>query len=414
MQFQYRAKSNTGKITDGVVAAASQAEAVRLLQKQSLFPLFVQPRGVATPRFSFLDLAYFRKMQTYTKPAEVALFTRQMASMVGAGLSVTRSLRSCARDTGTKKFSQMLEEVAQQVEQGKSLSTSMGDYPGTFDRIYTGLLQTAEASGNLDSTLAQLAEYLERTEALRLKVKAALRYPYFVLGVMAAVLTLMMVKIIPMFAKIYDGFGFPLPKPTQVLVNVSNAVVHNLPVFIGGVVVLIVVINVAGSTPKGHLILDSLKLRMPILGRLLRLYTVSRFARTLGILVSSGTHILYSLDIARAVAGSLLFEQAIEQVRHDVQEGSTMSNAMANAGVFPQTMVQMVATGEETGRLDEMLHRTSVFYEQQVTAAVDGLSSLIEPVIIVGLGSMVGLMIIALYYPIFMMGAAIKGGTGGG
>ena len=371
MQFLYRAKTPSGKVQEGTLSAANQIEAVRLLQKQSLFPLLVRPRGGAARRPALLQTAYFRKMQTYTKPATVALFTRQMASMVGAGLSVVRSLHGAARDQSSKKFARMVQEIAQQVEQGRSLSEAMSAYPGTFDRIYTGLLQTAEVSGNLDTTLAQLADYLERTEALRLKVKAALRYPYFVLGVMAAVLTLMMVKIIPMFAKIYDGFGFPLPKPTLLLVKISNAVVHNLPVAICSVVALVVAVHVAGGTERGRIVLDSLKLRIPILGRLTRLYILSRFARTLGILVSSGTHILYALDISRAVAGSLVFERGIEQVRHEVQGGSTMAVALGRqAEVFPPTMVQMVATGEETGRLDEMLARTALFYEQQVTAAV--------------------------------------------
>lgn len=411
VEFAYKARAADGSVQRGVLAAASQAEAVRALQKQALYPMRVAPRrrdtrtAGAMPRFGALA-----RMRTYTKPVAVALFTRQMASMTGAGLSVVRSLRSAARDQSTKAFSRMIDKIADDVESGTSLSQAMSAYPGTFDRIYTGLLQTAEVSGNLDLTFAQLADYLERTEAIRLKVKAALRYPYFVFGTMIAVLALMMLKIIPMFAKIYEGLDFPLPKPTQILVTISNTLVRNLPLTLGLVAGLVVLGQVLGSTERGRLLLDTLKLRVPVLGRLLRLYIVSRFSRTLGILLSSGTHVLYSLEVARAVAGNLLYERRIEAVRRDVEQGVPMAAAFGRARVFPETMVQMVATGEETGRLDDMLGRSAVFYEQQVTAAVDGLSSLIEPVIIVSLGTIVGMMILALYYPIFMMGSAIRGG----
>jgi type IV pilus assembly protein PilC len=333
-----------------------------------------------------------------------------MASMTGAGLSLVRALRSASRDSSSARFSRMVEDVARRVEEGQSLSQAMAAYPGTFDRIYTGLIQTAEVSGNLDTTFAQLAEYLERSEIIRAKVKAALRYPYFVFGTMIAVLALMLLKIIPMFAKIYQGLDFPLPRPTQILVNVSTTLVHNLPIVLGVVVGIVVLARIIGSTTRGRLALDHLKLKIPVLGKLLHLYTISRFARTLGILLASGTQILYALEVSRAVAGSLLFEQRIDRVRQEVESGVSMAVAMGHARLFPETMLQMIATGEETGRLDDMLVRCSNFYEQQVTAAVDGLSSLIEPVIIVTLGSIVGTMILALYYPIFMMGTAIRSG----
>lgn len=410
MQFQYRAKTSTGQIQAGVVAAANPAEAVRLLQKQALLPLHVAPKTATPGRVAGLDLSFLVRMRTYTKPVVVALFTRQMASMVGAGLPVVRALRGAARDQSSKRFAQIVEDVARQVEQGRSLSQAMSQYPGTFDRIYTGLLHTAEVSGNLDVTFEQLADYMERTEALRLKVKAATRYPQFVFGVLVAVMALMMLKIIPMFAKIYAGLNFPLPKPTQALVGVSNALVRNLPLVLGAVVGLVALWHVVGATTRGRLLLDGLKLRVPILGRLMRLYIVSRFARTLGILLQSGTHVLQALEISRAVAGSLVFERAVERVRRDVEGGTAMAAALGRSRIFPETMVQMVATGEETGCLDDMLRRSALFYEQQVTAAVDGLASLIEPVIIVLLGTVVGAMIIALYYPIFMMGSAIRGG----
>jgi len=407
-QFAYRARRTDGGIERGVLAAASEADAARTLQQRALLPLRLSPqaRGRSAPS----GRGFFRAMKTHTNPLTVALFTRQMASMVGAGLSLVRALRSAARDQSSARFARIVEDVARQVEEGQSLSQAMSAYPGTFDRIYTGLLQTAEVSGNLDTTFAQLAEYLERSETIRAKVKAALRYPYFVFGTMIAVLALMLLKIIPMFAKIYQGLDFPLPRPTQILVNVSTTLVHNLPMVLGIVAMLVLLARLAGSSTRGRLALDHMKLKIPIMGKLLHLYTISRFARTLGILLASGTQVLYALEVSRAVAGSLLFERRIDRVRQEVETGTSMAVSMRNAQLFPETMLQMVATGEETGRLDDMLVRSSNFYEQQVTAAVDGLSSLIEPVIIVSLGSIVGMMILALYYPIFMMGTAIRSG----
>jgi type IV pilus assembly protein PilC len=302
--------------------------------------------------------------------------------------------------------------VADSVQRGDSLSIALARHPGAFDEVLTSLVHTGEVSGTLDRILEQTATYLERAETLRLRVKAALRYPIFVFVILLVVLTLMLVWIVPMFTEIYARFRVPLPWPTKLLVAASAGVLHNLPLVLAVGLGLVAAASYAANTPAGRLSLDSLRLRMPLFGRLARMYAISKFARGLSILTASGTQILASLRVIRPVPGNRVIERGIDQVRAQVEEGSSLARALGNAAVFPEMLVQMTATGEETGKLDTMLSRTADFYEQRVTAAVDGLSSLIEPITIIVLGGMVGLMLMALYLPIFSLGQAMRSGLG--
>jgi type IV pilus assembly protein PilC len=256
----------------------------------------------------------------------------------------------------------------------------------------------------------QTAGYLERAEHLRLKVEAALRYPTFVITFALLVLMAMILKIIPMFATIYSRFKVPLPLPTLMLLNLSKLVTDNLLLCTALVVVATTLGWYWAQTERGRYTIDQAKFNFPIFGPLIRMYAVTKFARTLGILTSSGTQILYALKVMRPVPGNKVLEQGIDYVRSRVEAGTSLSKAMSDAEVFPEMLVQMTATGEETGQLDNLLSRTADFYEQRVTAAVDGLSSLVEPIAIVVLGALVGVMLIALYLPIFSLGQAMRTG----
>jgi len=251
---------------------------------------------------------------------------------------------------------------------------------------------------------------MERAEALRLKVEAALRYPSFVLTFAGLVLLAMVLKIIPMFAGIYDRFRVPLPLPTQILLTTSKVITGNLPIVIAVVALLGLLTWSWSQTENGRYWLDRAKFRMPLFGPLIRMYAITKFARTLSILTASGTQILYSLKVMRPVPGNKVMERGIDEVRTRVEQGVSLSRAMTESAAFPEMLVQMTATGEETGQLDTMLSRTADFYEQRVSAAVDGLSSLIEPIAIVVLGGMVGIMLLALYLPIFNLGQAMRSG----
>jgi len=275
------------------------------------------------------------------------------------------------------------------------------------------LVHTGEVSGTLDLIMEHTATYLERAETLRLKVEAALRYPTFVLTFAGLVLVAMIVKIIPMFATIYQRFRVPLPLPTRILLAVSNVVTSNILVFSVLAAATVFMTWAWVQTDQGRARIDRIKFDLPLFGPLIRMYAVTKFARTLGILTGSGTQILHALKVLRPVPGNKVLEQGIDEVRGQVERGSSLAKAMDETGVFPEMLVQMTATGEETGKLDAMLTRTADFYEQRVSAAVDGLSSLVEPIAIVALGLVVGLMLIALYLPIFSLGQAMRSGLVG-
>ena len=415
--YFYRARDANGRAHEGIEVASSEEEVLRILEGSQLVPVFIESRqGASVERAASRArgsyTAWLDRLRSRVKPVSVALFARQISTMISAGLPIVRSLRSIARDHEDKKLSVILGLVADDVEKGEALSAALAKHPGAFDDVFVSLVNTGEVSGTLDKIMEQTATYLERAETLRLKVQAALRYPIFVLSFALLILVAMVVKIVPMFATIYERFRVPLPLPTQILLSISRLVVGNL---LAVTILLALAIWAANSylqTPRGKLALDRLKLNLPLFGPLIRMYAVTKVSRTLGILTASGIQILYALKVMKPVPGNRVLEKGIDEIRARVEEGGSLSRAMQDAEVFPEMLVQMTATGEETGHLDEMLMRTADFYEQRVSAQVDGLSSLVEPVAIVVLGGLVGVMLLALYLPIFNLGQAMRQGLG--
>jgi type IV pilus assembly protein PilC len=415
--YFYKARDASGRSHEGIEVAASEEEVLRILEGSQLTPDYIESRvpGGTTALRGELAKRYQEmavRWRTTVKPISVALFARQLSTMIGAGLPLVRSLRSIARDHEDRRMSAILERVADDVQKGDALSSALAKHPGAFDEVFVSLVNTGEVSGTLDRIMEQTASYLERAETLRLKVQAALRYPIFVLSFASIILVVMIVKVIPMFSTIYDRFKVPLPVPTRILLGISNAVVNNLLVAVGLTAVLALLVIYLAQTNRGRFEIDRLKFNLPLFGPLIRMYAITKFSRTLGMLTASGTQILYALKVIKPVPGNRLIERGIEQVRSRVEEGDSLSRAMGDTGVFPEMLVQMTATGEETGQLDNMLSRTADFYEQRVTAQVDGLSSLVEPVAIVVLGGLVGIMLLALYLPIFSLGQAMRSGLG--
>lgn len=420
--YYYRARDTFGRAHEGIEVASSEDEVLRALSQMQLTPVLIEPRAmngnggaaaVARPAVAesapTLSLAHLFRRRV--EPGSVALFARQLATMMSAGLPLVRALRSIARDHHDHRLSTILDQVGDDVQKGESLATALGRHPEAFGEVFVSLVQTGEVSGSLDEVLDQTAGYFERAEMLRLKVEAALRYPTFILTFAGGVLLAMFFKIIPMFSDIYSRFRVQLPAPTRLLLATSHALTSH------ALAVLLVVL-LAGfalwawlRTDDGRIRFDAMKFRIPLFGALVRLYAMTRYARTLGILVGSGTNILYALRVLRPVPGNLMVARGIDQVRTQVEGGASLSRAMADTGVFPDMLIQMTATGEETGRLDEMLSRTADFYEQRVTAKVEGLSSLVEPVAIVLLGLVIALMLVALYLPIFNLGHAMRSGV---
>lgn len=413
--YYYKARDLSGRAHEGIEVANSEDEVLRILENSKLVPVLIESRSPAgaeaiPSEFTRRLAASLERWRTSLKPGSVALFARQLSTMIGVGLPLVRSLRSIARDHHDRKLAAVINQVADDVQKGDSLSNALAKHPMAFDEVFVSLVNTGEVSGTLDQIMDHTAAYLERAEALRLKVEAALRYPTFVLTFAGLVMVAMIVKIIPMFANIYDRFRVRLPLPTLILLSISRTITSNLVLF--GLLAL-----AAGAafwywrqTERGRLQLDRLKFGLPIFGQLIRMYSITKFSRTLGILTASGTQILYALRVMRPVPGNKVLEQGIDFVRGQVEQGSSLARAMSEAGVFPEMLVQMTSTGEETGQLDAMLMRTADFYEQRVTAAVDGLSSLVEPIAIVVLGMVVGMMLVALYLPIFSLGQAMRSG----
>ena len=414
--YFYRARDLSGRAHEGIEVAASEEEVLRMLENSQLTPVFIETRAsmgsvaAARAEWSKPVAEALERWRGGVKPAAVALFARQLATMIAAGLPLVRSLRSINRDHYDKRLAVVLDRVADDVQKGDSLSAALAKHKHVFDEVFVSLVNTGEVSGTLDQIMEHTAAYLERAEALRLKVEAALRYPIFVLTFAVLVMIAMIVKIVPMFATIYSRFRVPLPLPTRILLGTSQVVTSNLLTTTALALLVLITIWYWAQTERGRSALDRAKFNLPIFGPLIRMYAITKFARTLGILTMSGTQILYALKVMRPVPGNRVLARGIDYVRTRVEEGSSLNKAMSDAGVFPEMLVQMTATGEETGQLDTLLMRTADFYEQRVTAAVDGLSSLVEPIAIVTLGALVGLMLIALYLPIFSLGQAMRQG----
>ena len=416
--YFYRARDLSGRPHEGVEVAGSEEEVLRILEGSKLVPVLIESRTRAGAQAE--PSALSRRLRTAldrwrsrVKPGSVALFARQTSTMIGAGLPLVRSLRSISRDHYDRKLAAVLEDVADSVQKGDSLSSALARHPGTFDEVLVSLVATGEMSGTLDRIMDQTAAYMERAEMLRLRVEAALRYPVFVLSFAILVLCAMVLKIIPMFAGIYDRFRVPLPLPTRVLLFTSKLVTGHLPIVALAVAIGGVIAWTWAQSERGRHRIDQAKFAVPLFGPLIQMYAVTKFARTLSILTASGTQILHSLRVMRPVPGNKVLERGIDFVRTRVEQGSSLARAMAESEVFPEMLVQMTSTGEETGQLEHMLSRTADFYEQRVAAAVDGLSSLVEPIAIVVLGGLVGVMLLALYLPIFNLGQAMRQGLVG-
>ena len=414
--YYYRARDLEGRPHEGVEVATSEDDVLRMLEEARLVPVSIEvrtgeARPLPAPGLGARWRVLLHRWRGAVKPGSVALFARQLSTMAGAGLPLVRALRSIARDHEDRRLAVILEGVADDVQKGDTLAPALARHPQAFDEVFVSLVNTGEVSGTLDQILEQTATYLERAEELRLKVEAALRYPTFVLVFSMLVMIGMLLWVIPRFSDIYARFKVPLPWPTQLLLTISQAITQHLLLAVLAAVAVGLVTWNAARTDAGRLWMDRAKFGLPIFGPLIRMYAITKLARTLGMLTASGTQILYALKVLRPVPGNRVLELGLDRVRSRVEQGSSLSHAMTEAGVFPEMLVQMTATGEETGQLDNMLKRTADFYEQRVSAAVQGLSSLVEPVAIVILGAVVGIMLIALYLPVFSLGQAMRQGV---
>ncbi len=402
--FKWSGRDGSGAAKSGEIEAANQAAAVGLLRQQKItLDSVSEKKGLSMS----LEIPGLEAQPT---KKDLVVFTRQFATMIDAGLPLVQCLDILGNQQEKNSFKKIILRIKEDVEGGSTFADALNKHPRVFDALYVNLVAAGEVGGILDTILNRLAAYIEKAEALKSKVKSALVYPSTIVGVAVAVTSILLIFVVPMFQEMFSSSGTALPLPTQILVDVSTIIKHYMVY-----VVLIVVGFVVGfvyfyRTPVGRALVDDLLLKIPIFGNLIRKVAVARFTRTLGTMIASGVPILDALEITARTAGNKTVERDVLMTRSGISEGKTLAEPMSQSKVFPPMVVQMVAVGEATGNMDAMLNKIADFYDQEVDDAVSALTSLLEPMLMVFLGVVVGGMVIALYLPIFNMADTLGGG----
>jgi type IV pilus assembly protein PilC len=401
-EFAWEARARTGELRKGSMEADDEESVNQKLRSQQLTPTKVKKKAKA------LSMTF----GSGVSGKDLVTFTRLFATMIDAGLPIVQCLEILQGQTDNVRFSIVLRDVKASVEQGATFSDSLRRHPKVFDPLYTNLVQAGEVGGILDTIMNRLAVYNEKAMKLKRQVKGAMVYPSSVVVIFSGVLSVLLGFVIPSFKNIFRDLGSPddLPVLTQYVIAVSEAFTHNILFVILGVGAFGYGISRVYKRPNGKRFFHRTLLRMPIMGPVMRKIAVARFTRTCGTLLSSGVPILDALDIVARTAGNMVVEEAILYARLKISEGKNMAGPLMETNVFPPMVVQMVGVGEQTGALDAMLSKIADFYEDEVDVAVAGLTSLIEPIMMVVIGGTVGVVLIAMYLPIFAMAGKIKGG----
>jgi len=400
--YVFEGRTRAGATRKGVIEASNEAAAMAQLRAQQILPTQVKAKSKDL-------LAGLSLPASGPKTRDLVVFTRQFATMIDAGLPLVQCLDILAEQQPNKPFQQALRQVKADVEQGSTFADALAKHPKIFDELYTNLVAAGEVGGILDTILNRLAVYLEKADALARKVKGAMVYPITVLVVAIGVLVVLLVKVIPVFQKMFAEFGGTLPGPTQVVINISEFMQAWIVVILAGLGGTLVAFFQARRRSRSFRYqTDAIFLKMPIFGPLLRKVAVARFSRTLGTMISSGVPILDALDIVAKTAGNLVVEEALQKTRSAISEGKTIAEPLTESKVFPSMVVQMIGVGEQTGAMDAMLQKIADFYEDEVDTAVAALTQMLEPLMMVFLGGSVGAILIAMYLPIFKIAEAVK------
>lgn len=395
--FAYKVKDKAGKLHDGEMQASSQAAVAKALRERGFMPVSVEAKKAS----SLQKEIKIPGLSGRIKVKEVSIFSRQFATMINSGLSLLRSLTILAEQTPNRAFKDVILGVKADVEKGASLSQALEKHPKVFGRLYTSMVKSGEVGGVLDETLERLALTLEAQVELRQQVKSAMMYPVAVFGLVIFIVIAMLIFVVPMFESMFADFGAELPLPTRLLMMISDIFLTYWYVAIAVAVTVIIGFKRWIATDKGRSRFDTIKLKLPIFGNLVHKTALARFSHTLAALTRTGVPILMSMDIVAETSGNAVVARAVHGVQASVKEGESIAEPLANHPVFPPMVVQMMAVGEETGALDTMLEKVGDFYDREVKTMVEGLTSLIEPLLVVVLGATVGGMLLALYLPIF-------------
>jgi type IV pilus assembly protein PilC len=399
--YTFRGTNRQGAAVTGERMAQSKTELAAMLRREQINVSKVSEKG---KEFAFPTFG------TGVNAKELAIFTRQFSVMIDAGLPLVQCLEILAQQQENKTFQKILTGVRASVEGGQTLAASLKQYDKVFDALYYNMVDAGETGGILDTILQRLSTYIEKNVKLKRAVKSAMIYPTAVIGIAVLVIALLLWKVVPIFVTLFNGLGAELPLPTRIVIGLSQ--------FVGSVYGLLIVFVAIGAgvglklwhgTPQGRMAIDSTMLRLPIIGMLLRKIAVARFTRTLGTLISSGVPILEGLDITARTSGNAVVEKAIQQTRKSVEAGQSLVDPLKETDVFPGMVTQMIGVGEQTGAMDAMLQKIADFYEEEVDAAVKDMLTLLEPVMILFLGIVVGGIVISLYLPLFSLISKLSG-----
>ena len=394
--FIYEGKLANGSIKKGELEAENKTAAQAQLRRQRITPTKLK----AKPK----DIVLFEQG---VKTKEVVIFTRQFATMINAGLPLVQCLDILGSQAENPTFRKIILQIKSDIESGTTFADALGRHPKVFDTLYVNLVAAGEIGGVLDVVLNRLAQYMEKAEALKAKVKGAMTYPIIVLAVAFLVVAILMIFVIPTFKDMFTQFGSTLPGPTQFVVDLSNFFRTKWWVMLVVIIGLIVGFKYAKTQEKSRLELDRLALKLPIFGPLIRKVAVAKFTRTLGTMITSGVPIMDGLEITARTAGNKVVENGIIEVRKAISEGKSMAEPLHDTGIFPGMVVQMIAVGEATGALDQMLTKIADFYDDEVDTAVEALTSALEPLLMVFLGGVIGFVVVAMYLPIFKMAGSV-------
>ncbi len=398
--YLWVAETKKGRKLKGELEAASEQIARAQLRKRNLKILKLKPK----PKDLFANIAF---MQPKVTNKDIVIFTRQFSTMIDAGLPLVQGLNILAEQAENPTFRSILKQITKDVEGGSTLAEAMKKHPKIFNELFVNLIAAGEIGGILDTILQRLATFIEKAEDLKSKIKGALTYPIVVVAIALIVIAVILIFVIPVFQDMFSSFGSALPAPTQMVVDMSDFMKSNIIYIIPAIFIMGFVFKQYRSTKGGRKTTDAIALKLPVFGNLLKKTAVARFTRTLGTMLSSGVPILDSLEIVAKTAGNVVIEEIIYDVRGSIAEGQTIAEPLSENDVFPGMVIQMISVGEATGALDTMLEKIADFYDKEVDAAVDALTAMLEPLLMLFLGGAIGGLVIAMYLPIFSMAGAV-------
>ncbi len=399
--FQWTGKNRKNKVRKGEMEAPNEQTMRSNLSRLGITPIKIKTK----PKDLFENVSF---LQPKVQQSDIILFCRQFSTMIDAGLPIIQCLDILYAQQENKTFKKILKDIKESVEGGATLAEALKKYPGQFDDLFVNMIAAGEAGGILDTILQRLSAYMEKAAKLKSRVKGAMIYPLITVIIAVVVIAVIMVFVIPVFKEMFEGMGGALPLPTQIVCNMSDFVKGNILYIGGGIALFIFAFKRFYKTEKGRILLDDLSLKLPVFGMLIRKVAVAKFTRTMGTMLTSGVSILDALDIVAKTAGNKIIESAVYDVRSGIAEGRTMADPLSESGVFPSMVCQMIAVGESTGALDLMLGKIADFYDEEVDQAVENMTAMIEPFMLVFLGVTIGGLVIAMYLPIFKMASVVS------